>query len=254
LRARHSGAHPHHELAFGAGELFSAPDQRGHRRGAWAAVIGRIQGFPEAEGHRVAWRWRDPVSAGPLRCPLVARARLDAVSRPAQAPLLRYGALYRAGTGVVDQDRRGGSLPVWLGMPGCRLGRRSGYRSHHGSYPPAHRWLHVVEARGARDDLQRQRAQSVQAQSLESGRSIMAKVVLEMGSSSGPMLPTPPEEWGQRVVADKRNKEHHYKGKTWTYEQLVDARKGEGLQKQIELPVWRERHTACRKALGELAK
>jgi 3-O-methylgallate 3,4-dioxygenase len=67
-------------------------------------------------------------------------------------------------------------------------------------------------------------------------------------------LSTPPEEWGQRVVADKRNKEHHYKGKTWTYEQLVDARKGEGLQKQIELPVWRERHAACRKALGELAK
>jgi hypothetical protein len=82
----------------------------------------------------------------------------------------------------------------------------------------------------------------------------MAKIVLGMGSSHGPMLSTPPEEWGQRVVADKRNKEHHYKGKTWTYEQLVEARKGEGLQKQIELPVWRERHTACRKALGELAK
>ncbi|MBV9628066.1 MAG: hypothetical protein JO230_08225, partial [Xanthobacteraceae bacterium] len=82
----------------------------------------------------------------------------------------------------------------------------------------------------------------------------MAKIVLGMGSSHGPMLSTPPEEWGQRVVADKRNKEHHYKGKTWTYEQLVEARKNEGLQKQIELPVWRERHTACRKALGELAK
>jgi Catalytic LigB subunit of aromatic ring-opening dioxygenase len=82
----------------------------------------------------------------------------------------------------------------------------------------------------------------------------MAKIVLGMGSSHGPMLSTPPEEWGQRVVADKRNKEHHYKGKTWTYEQLVEARKGEGLQKQIELPVWRERHAACRKALGELAK
>ena len=82
----------------------------------------------------------------------------------------------------------------------------------------------------------------------------MAKIVLGMGSSHGPMLSTPPEEWGQRVVADKRNKEHHYKGRTWTFEQLVEARKGEGLQKQIELPVWRERHSACRKALGELAK
>lgn len=46
----------------------------------------------------------------------------------------------------------------------------------------------------------------------------MAKIVLGMGSSHGPMLSTPPEEWGQRVVADKRNKEHHYKGRTWTFE------------------------------------
>ena len=82
----------------------------------------------------------------------------------------------------------------------------------------------------------------------------MARIVLGMGSSHGPMLSTPPEEWGQRVLADKRNKEHHYKSKTWTYDQLVEARKGENLTKQIELPVWRERHAACRKALGTLAQ
>ena len=78
----------------------------------------------------------------------------------------------------------------------------------------------------------------------------MAKIVLGMGSSHGPMLSTPPEEWGQRVLADRKNKEHYYKSKTWTFDQLVEARKGENLGKQIELPVWRERHAACRKALG----
>ena len=57
----------------------------------------------------------------------------------------------------------------------------------------------------------------------------MAKIVLGMGSSHGPMLSTPPEEWGQRVLADKKNKEHYYKGKTWTYDQLVEARKSENL-------------------------
>ena len=30
----------------------------------------------------------------------------------------------------------------------------------------------------------------------------MAKIVLGMGSSHGPMLSTPPEEWGQRVLAE----------------------------------------------------
>jgi Catalytic LigB subunit of aromatic ring-opening dioxygenase. len=74
-----------------------------------------------------------------------------------------------------------------------------------------------------------------------------------MGSSHGPMLSTPPEEWGQRVLADKKNKEHYYKSRTWTFDQLVEARKAENLGKQIELPVWRERHAACRKALGQLA-
>jgi 3-O-methylgallate 3,4-dioxygenase len=74
-----------------------------------------------------------------------------------------------------------------------------------------------------------------------------------MGSSHGPMLSTPPEEWGQRVLADKKNKEHYYKSRTWTFDQLVEARKSENLGKQIELPVWRERHAACRKALGQLA-
>src|SRR5262245_42366131 len=75
-----------------------------------------------------------------------------------------------------------------------------------------------------------------------------------MGSSHGPMLSTPPEEWGQRVVADRKNTEHYYKSKTWTFDQLVSTRKGEHLEKQIELPVWKERHAACRRALGELAK
>ena len=82
----------------------------------------------------------------------------------------------------------------------------------------------------------------------------MATIVLGMGSSHGPMLSTPPDQWGQRAIADRNNPQHHYKSRTWTFEQLQEARAHENLKKQIELPVWRERHTACRRALGELAK
>src|SRR5262249_22020448 len=81
----------------------------------------------------------------------------------------------------------------------------------------------------------------------------VAKIVLGMGSSHGPMLSTPPEEWGQRVLADRRNK-HPFRGRTWTFDELVEARKSEQLARQIAPEVWRARHAACRKALGRLAE
>jgi hypothetical protein len=80
----------------------------------------------------------------------------------------------------------------------------------------------------------------------------VAKIVLGMGSSHGPMLSTPPADWGQRVVADRRN-QHPFRGKTWNFDQLVELRKGENLGRQIEPQVWRDRHAACRKALAQLA-
>ena len=81
----------------------------------------------------------------------------------------------------------------------------------------------------------------------------MTKIVLGIGTSHGPMLSTPPDQWGQRVAADKRNPEHWYKGKAYTYDQLVAMRANEGLDKQITQQVWNERHAACRRAIGKLA-
>lgn len=81
----------------------------------------------------------------------------------------------------------------------------------------------------------------------------MAKIVLGMATSHGPMLSTPPEQWGQRIVADKANKAHHFRGKTFTFEELVSLRAGEGLANQVTIDAWRLRHAACRQALQQLA-
>jgi len=81
----------------------------------------------------------------------------------------------------------------------------------------------------------------------------MAKIVLGMGSSHGPMLSAPPEQWDARVPADRMNKEHYYKGRTWTFDELVKERANEDLGKQITMDVWRERHGRCRAALDKLA-
>jgi len=81
----------------------------------------------------------------------------------------------------------------------------------------------------------------------------MAEIVLGIGTSHGPMLSTPPEKWDLRVPDDLRNR-HHYQGRTWTFDELVVARKGENLVAQITLEMWRARHAACRQAIDVLAR
>lgn len=66
------------------------------------------------------------------------------------------------------------------------------------------------------------------------------------------MLSTPPEGWGLRVPDDLRMS-HHYRGRTWTYEELLAERRGERLSEQITLDVWRRRHAECRHAISRLA-
>lgn len=82
----------------------------------------------------------------------------------------------------------------------------------------------------------------------------MAQIVLGMATSHGPMLSTPPDQWGQRVAADKANKAHAYQGRTRSFDELVTLRAGEDLARQVNPQAWREKHAACRQALSTLAK
>jgi len=80
----------------------------------------------------------------------------------------------------------------------------------------------------------------------------MAKIVLGMGTSHGPMLSTPPEEWGQRATFD-RQATHQYQGRSWSFDELLEARKGRFYDREITPDIWRNRHAACRRALAKLA-
>jgi hypothetical protein len=82
----------------------------------------------------------------------------------------------------------------------------------------------------------------------------MAHIVLGMATSHGPMLSTPPDQWGQRVLADRANKEHFYKGGTYDFAQLVKLRDSEQLGRQVSPDIWATRHAACRSAIAELAR
>src|SRR5262249_19084131 len=75
-----------------------------------------------------------------------------------------------------------------------------------------------------------------------------------VGTSHGPMLSTPPEQWDARVPADRQNNAHSFRGKTYSFDELVALRAGENLKAQITLERWRARHAACRAAIAKLAE
>ena len=52
----------------------------------------------------------------------------------------------------------------------------------------------------------------------------MAEIVLGIGSSHGPLLSTPPEQWDLRAKADRENKKHWFRGKTYDFEGLMKER------------------------------
>src|SRR5262249_7474560 len=82
----------------------------------------------------------------------------------------------------------------------------------------------------------------------------MAKIVLGMAASHGPLLATPPELWGGRVEADRRNPALVYRDGTFKFDELAKLRANEKLEQQIELPVKQKRYDACQRAMAEMAR
>jgi 3-O-methylgallate 3,4-dioxygenase len=80
----------------------------------------------------------------------------------------------------------------------------------------------------------------------------VAEIVLGMATSHGPMLVTDIETWGARIPADRAAR-HPWRGRTWSFEELLEARRAEGLERQITQSVWYERQQRCQKAIEELA-
>jgi hypothetical protein len=80
----------------------------------------------------------------------------------------------------------------------------------------------------------------------------MAKIVLGMGASHGPLLSTPPEKWDLRAKADRENKTHWYRGRTYDFESLLKER-APGFADQATVEVRRERYDRCRRAMEALA-
>jgi 3-O-methylgallate 3,4-dioxygenase len=82
----------------------------------------------------------------------------------------------------------------------------------------------------------------------------MAEIIIGIGTSHGPLLATPPEEWHQRRENDQRVRAHPFRGGSYSFDELVALRAAENLPAQITLEVKKERYAACQAALDHLGE
>ena len=83
----------------------------------------------------------------------------------------------------------------------------------------------------------------------------MAKIVLGFGSSHGPLLSTPPERWDLRAADDRKNPSHPFRGRVYTFPELVELRRNEkDFHKEMSIEVRRSRHERNQRALDRLAQ
>jgi OH-DDVA oxygenase len=81
----------------------------------------------------------------------------------------------------------------------------------------------------------------------------MARIVLGIGTSHGPMLSIPSDYWKDRVAVDRAEKQHPFRGGAYTFDELVALRSSENLSDQIRPEVLGERHARCQQAIANLA-
>lgn len=81
----------------------------------------------------------------------------------------------------------------------------------------------------------------------------MAEIVFGFGTSHGPLLATPPQEWDLRGAVDRRNPELAWGAGTYTFEALAQAR-GARFADQNAPDVRAGRSARCQSALDELGR
>jgi hypothetical protein len=80
----------------------------------------------------------------------------------------------------------------------------------------------------------------------------MARIGFGLATSHGPMLSVPWKNWVDRVPADRANPRHFFKGKTYTFDQMVELQKPRGLSALLTPEVFESRHARCQQAIREL--
>lgn len=82
----------------------------------------------------------------------------------------------------------------------------------------------------------------------------MAQIVLGIASSHSPQLSTPAELWKLHAERDRQNKELWFRGRVYDFEQLLEARQDEHLERQLDEDTWDRRHQEAERAIANLGE
>ncbi len=82
----------------------------------------------------------------------------------------------------------------------------------------------------------------------------MAEIVLGMGSSHAPQLALTPAGWWRRAEGDRVDRDFWYRGSTYTFDELCEARAGEHLERQLDPDLAERRYQACQRGIAALAE
>ena len=82
----------------------------------------------------------------------------------------------------------------------------------------------------------------------------MARITYGIGTSHGPLLRLPPEQWDVRAKFDRAQTELAYRDGTYSFAELCEHRKDDRsfFEGQNKLEVRTERHARCQKQLATL--
>ncbi len=80
----------------------------------------------------------------------------------------------------------------------------------------------------------------------------MAQITLGIYTAHGPQLNTTPEQWSLRLPADKK-RIHWYKGKQYSFDDLITLRQSENLAEESSMESRQRRYDACQEAVERLA-
>jgi 3-O-methylgallate 3,4-dioxygenase len=80
----------------------------------------------------------------------------------------------------------------------------------------------------------------------------MAKVVFGVATSHSPNLSTPVDKWHLHAERDQNKKDQHFRGKYYTFEQLLELRRSEALDREISQEKWMEKYEQWEQRIVEV--
>ena len=82
----------------------------------------------------------------------------------------------------------------------------------------------------------------------------MARIVVGVAASHSPQLSTPAELWRLHAERDRQNKQLSFRGNVYDYDQLLEVRKGEHFERELDDATWAGKHDRCDSGIDRLSE